>query len=335
MPEAPANGSPQLTVVLSTFGNYEGLRRVLDGYERQDAPPGSFEVAVVVDLADPDPAAADAAIGTRPYPLLRPRGRRPGLSANRNAGWEAARAPLVLFTDNDTVPVPVLVSEHLAAHAAHPQRETAVVGHVRWARGVEVTPFMRWLDGGIQFDYGSIRAGHAGWAHLYGANSSVKRTLLEAVGGYDEVRLPYGYEDLDWGYRAREHGLRVLYSPDAIVDHWRTMTVAHWQARAPRLARSEWQFCRLHPDVPPHFWRLFSEAAAAPPCRGRAARLAGIVPRRTPWLGRYVWDRASLAWMQAIAPAFLAAWDQAEADGAVSAATPADAVLAERAGSGD
>ena len=36
--------TPRLSVVLSTLGNHEGLRRVLDGYDAQDAPEGSFEV---------------------------------------------------------------------------------------------------------------------------------------------------------------------------------------------------------------------------------------------------------------------------------------------------
>src|SRR5205085_3824209 len=121
---------------------------------------------------------------------------RPGLSANRNAGWTAAQAEIVLFTDNDTIPVPELVAEHLASHAQHARDEVAVAGAVRWARGLKVTPFMRWVEEGLQFDFGSITGERASWAHLYGANASVKRRLLEQVGGYDEERLPYLYEDL-------------------------------------------------------------------------------------------------------------------------------------------
>src|SRR5438270_11494700 len=103
-----------MSVVISTLGNYPTLERDLDGYSRQDAPPGSFEVVVVTDAADPDPAAVERAIGERAYPARRLTGPVPGLSANRNAGVRAAAGPLVLFTDNDTIPTPTLVSEHLA-----------------------------------------------------------------------------------------------------------------------------------------------------------------------------------------------------------------------------
>jgi hypothetical protein len=201
---------------------------------------------------------------------------------------------------------------------------------VRWANGLKVTPFMKWLDQGIQFDFRSLKGEEGSWAHLYGANCSIKRGFLERVGGYDEQRLPYLYEDIDWGYRARDHGLRVVYNRRAVVDHWRPMTVEVWQARAPMLAATEWQFCQLHPDVPPWFWRMFSDAAARPPAGSRARKLARYVPRWVPGLGPAVWNRASLQWRQQIAPQFLAAWDEAASGGGASVQPDVEALLAER-----
>ncbi len=323
---------PELTVVISTLGNHATLRRVLDGYAQQDATPGSFEVLVVADSAEPDLDAVRTAIGDRSYPVALLSGLVPGLSANRNTGWHAARGPVVLFTDNDTVPARALVSEHLSSHRRHPADEVAIVGLVRWARGLKVTPFMRWLEHGVQFDFNSLSGEDASWAHLYGANCSIKRALLERVGGYDEERLPYGYEDLDWGYRAREHGLRVVLNRRAVVDHWRPMTVENWQVRAPRLAVSEWQFCQLHPEIQPWFHQKFSAAASVPPGGRRSAALARFVPRRLPWLGKVVWGRADLHWRQQIAPQFLAAWDRAAA-GRPPEFQPAVSALAERGAS--
>ena len=158
--------TPRLSVVVSTLGNHAGLRRVLDGYDAQAAPQESFEVLVVADRAEPDPAAVDAAVGERGYEVRRLEGEIPGLSANRNAGWRAAAARLVMFTDNDTIPDPRLVAEHLAWHDREPAAEVAVLGHVRWAREVRVTPFMHWLDHGVQFDYPAIEGIEAGWGRF-------------------------------------------------------------------------------------------------------------------------------------------------------------------------
>jgi GT2 family glycosyltransferase len=323
---------PELSVVLSTLGNYAVLRRVLDGYDRQASPPGSFEVIVVADRAEPDLESVDAAIGERRYPVRRLVGHVPGLSANRNAGWHAARAPIVLFTDNDTIPVRRLVAEHLGWHRRYPEEEVAICGHVRWARGLKVTPFMKWLDRNVQFCFGTIRGQEGDWSTLYGANSSIKRSFLERVGGYDEERLPYLYEDLDWGYRARDHGLRVMYNRRAVVDHWRPMTLEVWQARAPMLAAAEWQFCQLHPDVAPYYWVMLSEPAQRPPSGRKARQLARFVPPWVPWLGARVWERAELQWKQQIARPFLEAWDRA-ASGELSAQPDVSALLAERSAS--
>jgi hypothetical protein len=209
----------------------------------------------------------------------------------------------------------------------------AVVGMVRWAPGIKGTTFMKWLEYGVQFDYNSITGDEASWAHLYGANSSIKRALLERVGGYDEQRLPYLYEDTDWGYRAREHGLRVMLNRHAVVDHWRPMSIEVWQKRAPMLAATEWQFCQLHPDVPPWFQGMFAEAAGCPPGGAKAVRLARIIPRRTPWLGEMIWHRAGLHWRQQIAPYFLPAWERAVAGHEVSVQPDVSALLAERSAS--
>lgn len=312
---------PELSVVVSTLGNYDVLRRVLDGYSGQDAPPESFEVVVAMDRADPRPEAVDAAIGARPYAVRRITGGRPGLSANRNAGVRDARAPLVLFTDNDTIPVPRVVSEHLAWHRGHPAAEVAVLGHVRWARELKVTSFMHWLDHGVQFDYPAIEGDEAGWGRFYGANVSVKREFAEQVGGFDEERLPYGYEDLDWALRASKLGLRVLYARRAVVDHLRPMTLEFWKKRVRRLAAAERTFVALHPEVEPYFHRKFASALEWSPASGRGVPVARWIPPRVPWLGPRAWRSRDLYFRQALAPHFLEAWEQA-ADRPEGAAQP-------------
>ena len=285
---------------------------MLDGYSRQTAARGTFEILVVVDQMDPDPAAVDETIGDRPYSVRRLTGQRAGLSANRNTGWRAAESPIVLFTDNDTIPVPEFVEEHLAIHRSHPEEEVAVVGHVRWSPELKLTPFMRWLDEGIQFDYGSIQGTEASWAHLYGANGSMKRALVERTGGYDEERLPYLYEDLDFAYRAKDHGLRVIYNPRALVDHLRPgMTLEFWREKARRMAASERAFVAIHPEMEPWFFNKFSAVAKRQPVRGRGAKLAPFVPESVPWLGPRVWKATRQFYEQELAGPFLEAWEEA------------------------
>jgi GT2 family glycosyltransferase len=302
--------SPRISVVIPTLGNYEGLNEVLSSYERQTTPASDFELVVVADQADPDPGAVDAVVDGRSFPVARITGHRPGASANRNAGVREARSDLVLFTDNDTIAHPDLLAQHLEWHRREPDESTGVVGHVRWAPAVKVTSFMRWLDHGIQFDYPNITGVDAGWARFYSANASVKRGLFERVGGFDEARLPYLYEDLDFGLRANEIGFKLLYNRRAIVDHLRVMDLEFWRSKVGRLAQAERAFTSKHPEIPPHFQRLFEDAAKAPRARGLGRHLLRWVPRSMPLIGWRVWFSADMYYRQAIAPDFLKAWEK-------------------------
>jgi GT2 family glycosyltransferase len=309
----------RLSIVIPSFGGYDKLARALDGYARQEAPADAFEVLVAVDRGDPDPTAAEAAIGARPYTVRTVRAEAPGASANRNAGWRAASAALVLFADNDIVPEPRLVAEHLDWHERHPAESVAVLGHVRWADEVKVTPFMRWLDDGIQFDYPNIDGTDAGWGRFYSANVSLKRSFVERVGGFDETHFPYGYEDLDFGYRANELGMTLLYNRRAEAQHLQAYDLAFYEQRVRRIAFAEREFVRLHPDVPPFFFNLYSAAAEGEPASGRGRGLIGWLPRSFPLLGERAWTSADLYYRQRLAPHFLSAWKEAATAGPGSA----------------
>jgi GT2 family glycosyltransferase len=50
------------------------------------------------------------------------------------------------------------------------------------------------------------------------------RRLEEEIGGLDEAFNPIQYEDLDFCYRARAKGYRVVYVPEVEVHHWESIT---------------------------------------------------------------------------------------------------------------
>lgn len=295
----------RLSIVIPTVGRPEALSRVLARLDRQQA--ADFEVLVVRDPAD----GSRYELGARGFEVRELTRHDPGVSAARNVGWRAARAPLVLFLDDDILPESRLVGEHLDWHERHPEPEVGVLGMVRWADGLRVTPFMRWLEGGIQFDYGAIVGEDAGWGRFYTANVSVKREMLERVDGFDEG-FAFLYEDLDIGCRMGRHGFRLLLNRAAIGEHLHAVTLEDYRGRVAAIAQAERRFVGIHPDVPPYFHDLFRDAARAPRARGRGARLARFVPRWVPWLGERAWTSADQWFRQQLAPGYLAAWDAAE-----------------------
>jgi GT2 family glycosyltransferase len=319
-------GRPRISVVVPTLGDGPALERVVAGLREQTVPAVDIEVLLALDVAGG--GEAERRVETLVGGAGVVRAGRPGASANRNAGARAASAPLVLFCDDDTIPVPEMVAEHLRWHESHPEAEVAVLGLVRWSKELDVTVFMRWLDRGIQFDYPFITGVEAGWGRFFSANVSVKRDFFDAVGGFDEVQFPFGYEDLDFGLRADKAGMRLLYNRNAIADHLRPgVTPEFWLRRIRRVAVAEHRFSEVHPEIEPWFKRIFEHVAAQPPASGRGRALARWIGPDVPWIGPKVWNSTDLYFKQLLAPEFLDAWAEAEAG------TTADGPdLSERAG---
>jgi GT2 family glycosyltransferase len=308
-PTAPSR-PPRISLIIPTLGRLAILGRVLKQLEQQSAT--EFEVVVVADAEHQQVPELDQLLRSRRFPARRLSAGLPGASAARNTGWRAARAPLLLFIDDDIVPKASLVEEHLRWHERHPGPEIGVLGSVRWAAELEVTPFMRWLEQGIQFDYPTIERNGAVWGNFYTANVSVKRQLVDRVGGFDQARLPFGYEDLDLALRMhREAGFRLLYNPAAAAEHVHPMDLEFWQRRVARIAFSERRFVELHPDIPAYFHIMFSAAAGQPPVGRPRERLLNLVPRSVPVVGPRLWSRADAFYRQRLAGPFLAAWEAA------------------------
>jgi len=298
---------PELSVVIPTRQRDELLLRTLRRLVRQTASAERFEVIVVRDASDAGTSAGEEL--EWPFALRWLRAGRAGASAARNLGWRAASSPVVLFLGDDILACDRLVSSHLDAHRRHPAHEVGVLGRVGWAREVRPTPFMRWLERGIQFDYASLDQGaEPRWWHFYTANASLKRTLLESVGGFDEDHFPYLYEDLDLAARMSKRGFRVIYAAEAFAEHLHPQTVKEWGERIEVIARAERRFVERHPGSVPYYHRLFT-TALRDPARGISARLIGVVPRRTPWLGSRVWASAELRWRRELGERFMSAWE--------------------------
>ena len=147
-----------------------------------------------------------------------------------------------------------------------------MLGHVRWARELEVTPFMLWLDHGMQPRLPQPRR------HARGGGAAMAPTSRSEADDRAGGRVRRGAtalpdDHLDFGYRAEKLGFRLLYNWRAVVEHLRGMDLDFWRTKMRRLAVAERAFVRTHPKVPPYFYRRFSHAAPA---------AAGPRPQRTP-----------------------------------------------------
>lgn len=152
-----------------------------------------------------------------------------------NAGAAAATQEFLLLLNNDVVITDPLVVANALDYAARPG--VGVVGSVlRYPDGgVQHAGMVFWLgpDGSLGSDHVFRHAGEAGdaadmlwalsaprgWQAVTGAFQVVRRSVYAAVGGYDECNLPIEYNDVDFCFRIRALGMRVVCLPLPGIIH--------------------------------------------------------------------------------------------------------------------
>jgi GT2 family glycosyltransferase len=211
-PPSPAEAPPRISVVVPTHLRPALLKRCLRALCRQSIGAQAYEV-IVVDDGRQDAArdvvrelAADPGAPALHY--LRPASGR-GPARARNLGWQAARATLIAFTDDDTIPHPDWLAHGEAALAARPEW-CALAGQV-------VVP----LEGGPArrpSDHGRMMQGLQ-HAEFVTANAFVWRGVLERVGGFDERFLRAWREDSDLQFRLLQQAGPVGRCDSARVLH--------------------------------------------------------------------------------------------------------------------
>lgn len=72
--------------------------------------------------------------------------------------------------------------------------------------------------------------------------AAFRRSMLDTLGGFDELFSPAYWEDVDLSYRALKRGWRVLYEPSSVVHHEHESTTARLDRRFLAMVRQRNQF---------------------------------------------------------------------------------------------
>jgi glycosyltransferase involved in cell wall biosynthesis len=223
------SGMRRISVIIPTYNRRETLLRCLRQYERQTFPLDRFEVIVVDDgSTDGTWEMLVELRGKLRYRLSCFWKENAGPGTSRNLGIRNATGEVLLIIGDDILPDDALLSEHHAWHTdLHPEDERGVLGFVTWDSDPPPSPFMIWLERGYQNAYHLIRHGEeVPWRFTYTGNISVKRAFLEtACELFDERMPPYGFEDIEWGFRLHKKGLRLFHNRDAIGYHRHRLTL--------------------------------------------------------------------------------------------------------------
>ncbi|HTA38899.1 MAG TPA: glycosyltransferase family A protein [Candidatus Acidoferrales bacterium] len=231
------------TIQLCTYNRSALLERVLDACFEQTTPRDEYEIVLVNDgSTDDTPAVIERARGRATCAFVVVNQQNSGLAKGRNAGIARASGERIIFIDDDVLPLPNFVEEHLRTHAAHPQ--AIVRGGAINVESFDQLPPPLWT---IK-DY----SGNYFWT----TNVSVPLATIREVGGFNESFSEYGWEDIDVGLRLRFRGTKAAFNPKALVYHWkprpRSGNVEKMIEQARAQARNAVQLAAIHPH-----WRTY------------------------------------------------------------------------------
>ncbi|MET0903205.1 MAG: glycosyltransferase [Acidimicrobiales bacterium] len=207
---------PRISVLVATYERPGLLRSCLASFAKQTLDRSEYEVVVVDDGSCDDTLAEVLAEVADDLQVVGLRIAHAGRSAAKNHAVMLARAPIVLFFDDDDRAAPDYLERHLDGHAARPEEAVAILGHTDWAPELELTPLMHYVTDvdRLMFAYERLADGQVlDWRGFWEGRISCKRSLLLRHGLHDQ-RLNYSI-DVEMGWRLAPAGLRVIYTSAA------------------------------------------------------------------------------------------------------------------------
>jgi len=246
-----ASSSPQISVVLTTYNRPELLEKTFTGFANQTAAREDFEVIVVDDGSEPPVKEIVEKFSDRinTVYLYQENG---GLAAARNNGIRAVKGRIVLFSDDDDIPGPELIAEHLRSHQENPDERIAVLGHLDWHKDLEVTPLMHYVThvGGEYFGYDKMQDGqfYDVWK-WWGGLVSAKRSLLTSLKGPFDSKLHWGYEDIELACRLLPKDVKIFYNGKAESFVLVPVDFEGFCRRRYRQGRALYRMACAHPEL--------------------------------------------------------------------------------------
>ncbi len=175
-------------------------------------------------------------------------------SALNNSAVALSKGEIIAFVNDDIEVITPNWLSDMVAHALRP--EVGAVGARLWYPDMKLQHAGIVLAGGVaRHVHKFLPAGESGFndravltqnfSAITGACMVVKKSLFESVGGFNEIELAIGFNDVDFCLRLVEAGYRNVWTPQAELFHHESAT--RGQDDAPdkqRRAEKEYRFMR-------------------------------------------------------------------------------------------
>ena len=208
------NGPSVLTLVKNRAAH---LDQLVEGLRRSAMPPAEL---VVVDMSDDPVAIADTPFQVT---IRRLPGEGLPLARARNLAAKAARSAELVFLDVDCIPLRDCLGRLTQELAA---QDALLCADVRYLGPGDAAP--GWSEASLlargrthpvrDFPLDGVRR-EPNPGLFWSLGFAMRADRFANLGGFDEAFTGYGAEDTDFGFRAAEMGLPLLFVGGAIACH--------------------------------------------------------------------------------------------------------------------
>jgi glycosyltransferase involved in cell wall biosynthesis len=231
---------PVISVVV--IGRNEGprLRRCLESIRNVCSLDGQLETIYVDSASEDGSLECASSLGCSVIALS---GGCPSAGRARNAGWQAATAPFILFLDGDTILHPEFPFR--ALREFENPRVMVVTGNRR-----EISPEASKYNRVLDLDW----LHKPGFVDYCGGDALIRRTALEQTGGFDANLIAGEEPDLCW--RIRNAGGLVLHIDAPMTGH--DLAMLNWRQywrRATRTGHAYAEVSGLYSRTSDPLWR--------------------------------------------------------------------------------
>ncbi len=231
------NNYPFFSIIVPTYAREAHLKKCMGALSSLSYPKNRFEVIVVNDdnnsslkhVLTPFFDQLDLHLVSQNHA---------GPAAARNTGGKQAKGEYLAFTDDDCMPA----ADWLTIFAQHFSKtpDCAVAG--KTINGLSGNPYSSATQHIIDFLYAHYNVDSENAQLAISSNFALPLKNFRALGGFSTDFKRAAGEDRDLSARWLQHGFRIIYAPDALVNHCHPLSLQSFLKKHYNYGRGAYQF---------------------------------------------------------------------------------------------
>jgi glycosyltransferase involved in cell wall biosynthesis len=212
--------SRSLDVVIPSYNRGTALAETVSRVLASDLDGLGAVKVIIVDDGSPRPATDALAHCVVPAQVSLEiiRQKNGGPARARNAGYRAGSGEIVLFMDDDILPPPNLLRQHVAAHREHPA--SVICGPCVWLAPQSPGALFRLLQEITgEGEQREVSAYTRVPIVASGQLSIERRCFAPAEGVYRDDLVTPAAEEYELSLRLRQRGIPILFAGDIVAGH--------------------------------------------------------------------------------------------------------------------